>query len=201
MKRLVLSEGRRDVQLVEVFYEEVDTDVRVDTFHGEDVDYERLKNRESSAIRNFLERRNPYDVLAKSENGKPDLKRVFTKLVKFLLAREVTVTLLVDLDGAGLDALLEDLDRRVQDNYRGKEFGVQELERVDQSRQQVASVAELYSKRDGNRYGDFEVVAFREDLETSADVKVQADGPTQHEKLRRFVADERATAPMRSVLL
>ena len=58
---------------------------RTDTFYGEDVSDEPLKNRESTAIRNFLERRTPYDVLAKSENGKSRLKRVFARLVKFLV--------------------------------------------------------------------------------------------------------------------
>ena len=200
MKKLVLSEGKRDVRLVEVFYEELDDDVSVDTFYGEDVDYQRLKPRESNEIRKFLGRRNPDDVLAKSENGKENLKRVFTKLVSFLAAQDVTVTLLIDLDGNGLDALLDDLDTRVADNYQGNEFAIQEVERLARSRQLIATQTELYSERDGRR-GTFELVAFREDLETAADVRDSDDDDTEGEKLREFVADERATAPMRDVLL
>lgn len=199
MKRLVLSEGRRDVQLVEIFYEAIDADVRVDTFYGEDVTYEQLKNIESDKIRNFLERRNPYDVLAKSENGKPDLKRVFMKLIKSLVDRGVVVTLLIDLDGESLDTLFGDLDTRVQDNYQGNEFGVREVDRVDRSSEMIAAVAELYSRPDGEQYGDFDVIAFHEDLETSAEIDESEDNPI--EKLRDFVGDERATIPMRSVLL
>ena len=201
MKKLVLSEGKRDVRLVEVFYEELATEVRVDTFYGEEVAYQRLKNQESDKIQNFAERRNPYDVLAKSEGGKPDLKRVFTKLVKPLARWDVTVTLLIDLDGNGLKALIDDLDTSIADNYRGNEFGFQEIERLGRSRQLIATQTELYSKRDESRHGTFELVAFHEDLETVADIQKSDDDDTENEKLREFVADDHATAPMRDVLL
>lgn len=201
MKRLVLSEGQRDVRLVEVFYEEADGEFQVDTFYGEEVAYERLKNYESNTIRQFLGRRSPYDVLAKSENGKPDLKRVFTKLIKFLTGRDVAVTLLIDLDGNGLDELFTDLDTRVEDNYRGNEFGIREVERAQRSSELIAAVAELYSKRDGERYGEFDVVAFHQDLEASAGIDGSETDDDEKEKLRQFVADERACAPMRSALL
>lgn len=201
MKRVVLCEGRRDVRLVETFYDELADDVSLDTFYGEDVAYERLRAQESDAIRNFRERRNPYDVLAKSENGKPDLKRVFTKLIRVLARWDIAVTLLVDLDGGSLDDLLADLDTRVRDNYSGQEFGVEFSERVNASSEQTAAVAEFRSRRDGQSIDTFDVVAFHHDLETSADIDGSEQGTEEREKLVDLVTDERATAPMRSVFL
>jgi len=201
MKRLVLSEGRRDVRLVDAFYTELDSDVAVKTFHGEDVAYERLKNKESDEVRNFLERRNPYDVLAKSENGKPDLKQIFTKLIWFLSRQDVTLTLLIDLDGTGLQYLLADLDERVETNYDGKELGIRVTQRLGENSEQITAVAKLYSKDDESSYGDFEIIAFKDDLEATADIDGSEDTSVERRKLRQLVTDERATAPMRSMLL
>jgi len=201
MKRLVLSEGRRDVRLIELFCETAATDTQVETFYGEDVSYNRLKNHESNAIRNFLERRNPYDVLAKSENGKSDLKRIFSKLARFLTKTDATVILLIDLDGGSLDRLIDELDTRIEDTYQGRRLGVREVEQVDQSQALLAHRAELYSKPDDECLGDFDVIAFHHDLETAIDLDEADDDSDEERKLRDLVTDERATGPLRSVLL
>jgi len=201
MRRLVLSEGRRDVRFVELFYRDATRGVQFDTFYGEEVAHSRLKNQESAAVRNFLERRNPYDVLAKSENGKPDLKRVFTKLIHSLARRDLTVTMLIDLDGGPLDALLRDLDTRVEDNYDGRTLGIREVDTSMRSTEQIGVVAELYSKSDDTRQGKFEIIAFRDSLEDSAGIDESDDESAEESTLREFLADERATAPMRELLL
>lgn len=202
MKRLVLSEGRRDVQLVEAFYDQTNPDMSVITFHGEDVSYDQLKHRESDAIRNFLERRNPYDVLAKSENGKPNLKTVFVKLINFLARQDAGLpTLVIDLDGKELRALLDELDTRVRDNYQGQSLGIRETRRIEHNSHQVAAVAELYSVETEITQGAFDVLAFRQNLETSAGIRKSDGAATQEEKLRSFVEDEQATIPMRTLLL
>lgn len=201
MKRLVLSEGRRDVRFIELFYETVIPDSSIDTFYGEDIAYSRLKNQESEAIRNFLERRNPYDVLAKSENGKDDLKTVFSKLARFLAKCPIDVTLLIDLDRGTLNGLMDDLDTRVDDTYEGRRLGLREVERVDQSQTLVAHKIELYSKTDDERLDTFDIVAFHHDLETSIALEDADDDSDVERKLRDLVTDEQATGPLRSVLL
>jgi hypothetical protein len=175
-------------------------DARVDTFYGEDVTYQRLKQQESTKIQNFLERRNPYDVLAKSENGKPDLKTIFTKLVRFLVKQDVMLTLLIDLDGGALEGLVTDLDSRVESNYEGNEFRIRLAERVDRSQEQIAAVGELYSERDGAALGEFQILAFHQNLEESAGIERSGDSD-EETKLRQFVADEQACGPMRACLL
>jgi hypothetical protein len=87
-------------------------DFDVNTFIGEDVSYSRLSKKESDVIRDFSGPWNPFDVLAKSENGIEDLKMAFGKLAKFLLDQDVQLYLLVDLDGGDHDELLGDLTER-----------------------------------------------------------------------------------------
>lgn len=201
MKRLVLSEGRRDIRLVGLFYEEISPDTCIDTFYGEDVSYDRLKSHESKAIRNFLERRNPYHVLVKSENGKPNLKRVFIKLIRFLVTSDVRVVLLIDLDGDEFDALIDDLDTRVEDTYQGSQLGVKEVEKIDHSHEMLASRLELYSKSNGDRHGCFKLLAFYNDLETASGIDESNGGSSEEQKLRHLVTDKQVCGPMRSVLL
>ena len=157
-------------------------------------------NDESEKIRNFLERRNPYDVLAKSENGRQNLERVFTKLIRFLAGRDLAVTVLIDLDNNSLDELVRNLDTRVEDN-EGRTLGVRTTDRPVRSRAQVGVVAALYSAEDNTRLDTFEILAFRDCLEAAAGIDGSDDGSTEDSKLREFVGDERATAPMRDLLL
>lgn len=190
MKRIVLSEGKRDVVFVEQFLERQSGDNRVTRFVGEDVQHSRLKNRESECIRNFLEPRNPYDCLVKSENGKADLKRVFAKLVRFLVSSDAEVCLLIDLDSRPLDALFDDLDDRVAECYSGKEYEIVHSETVAQSDVQIGATAELRS--DGDVRGEFDVLAFRSSLEDAAGID---DTDDQEGKLGELLEESDVIAP------
>lgn len=198
MKQVVLAEGKRDVKLVEQYYERHSTDVLVDRFLGEEVDHSRLKNEESAAITNFLERRNPYQVLAKSENGKPDLKSVFTKLVNMLLRKNLDLCLLIDLDGKRYKQLIADLDKRVRSNYSGNQFEIAHDEILEKSSAQLAARNQVLD--DGRTVGTFTVLAFHSELEDAANVADEDSKTVETEKLREFLADSRRSSPMRQVL-
>lgn len=197
MKQVVMSEGKHDVEFVEQFLQQRSGDFLVDTFVGEDVEHSRLKNAESDCIRNFLERRNPYDVLVKSENGKPALKRVFVKLVNFLVDLDAAVCLLIDLDSRSLDALIDDLDTGVRTNYAGRDYAIEHLETVARNETQVAARGELLS--DGRSRGEFEVLAFHSCLEAAAGID-DGDSTTEIEKkLSEFVEDSSTVEPTRAI--
>lgn len=198
MKRVVLSEGKRDVSLVEQHCDLIESEIEVTTFVGEEVAHSRLKNEESEQIRNFLEPRNPYQVLAKSENGKPDLIRAFVKLANFLLSRDVRVCLLIDLDGDDLGDLIGELDERVRDNYDGREFAIERDATLERSDALVAARSRLRSG--GDEVGTFEVVAFRSDLEDATDIHADDSWDTQTDKLCEFIEDRRRSSPLHRVL-
>ncbi len=198
MKQVVLSEGKRDVELVRCYYEQFHGDKRMKTFVGEQVEYSELKNRESNAIENFLEPRNPYDVLAKSENGKPDLKMIFTKMIRYLSSRGVQVCLLIDLDGNDHGELIRDLHERVRTNYEGSNLEVRHDERIDRSSAQIATRNHLLE--DGDVRGAFDVVAFHSDLETALEIGNDDSDDVEGRKLREFVSDDRHASPLHRVL-
>lgn len=199
MKRIVLCEGKRDVKFVKCFYAHRSSDTDVATFLAEQVEYSRLKNRETSAIRNFLEPRNPYHVLAKSENGKPDLKRIFVKLVNHLLGRDVHLCLLIDLDGTSdVDDLFAELHRRVQDNYEGRNFGIQQADVIDTTEDQIAVCGQLTTQTSVR--GEFDVLAFRTNLEDAAAIRDEDSEAAEETKLREFVTEDRGSAPTARVL-
>jgi 5S rRNA maturation endonuclease (ribonuclease M5) len=210
MDRVVLCEGKRDVKLVEKFYERERSGVEVGTFLGEEVAHSELKNRESATFRNFLERRNPNDVLAKSENGVTNLERLFAKLARhFLKQRSVQVCVLIDLDKKNYDhlnhasemdkyrELLNDLDERVRGNYSGSNLRVERDGVHRRSSAQIAGEAILHSERD--EIGSFDVLAFRSDLEDAAEILDGDSAEIEDGKLREFLGGTGAD-PMRDVL-
>lgn len=202
MKQIVLSEGRRDVRLVELFYEEINPGVSFDTFHAEAVPSGEWKFQETQKIRNFIESRNPYDVLAKSENGKQSLLTMVVKLINFLVSRDsLSLTVLIDLDGGDVDALIDLFDARVRRNYAGQALGVRSVGRIDQSPVQVAHRAELIGVDDSTPRGDFDIIAFRHALEFAVDIDGEEVIAEERDKLRSFVTDDRVSGPMRSVLV
>lgn len=198
MKQVVLSEGKRDVELVRCYYEQFHSDLRVDTFIAEEEPYSDLKHSESNAIENFLERRNPYDVFAKSENGKSDLKLIFIKLIRYLMKQDVQVCLLIDLDGGDQGRLIEELDERVRRNFEGTHLEIGNDDRIQRSPAQVATRHQLFEN--GNLLGAFELIGFHYKLETAAGIDKENDSEeVQERKLREFVNDDRAS-PMHRVL-
>lgn len=208
MDRVVLCEGKRDVKLIEQYYEQSQGSPELNRVHGENIDHSNLKNRESDAVRNFTERRNPYDILVKSENGVPNLKRLFVKIADFLMKQpEFRVCLLIDLDEKGYDhldhtsntrryrELLSELDTRVGDNYQGKDLKIQQDSIHTRSSVQIAGEATLRSAQ--GPVGSFDVLAFHSDLEDAAGIS-DGDEITEDERLGNFLNSD-ASDPMERI--
>ena len=191
MKRVVMCEGKRDVTFVERYYDTRPGETLVTTFIGETVKHSRLKNEESESIANFLERRNPYDVLAKSENGKQDLKMAFTKLVNHLVRQPIELCLLIDLDDRSYPQLIDDLDTRVRDNYDGRTLGVTHQERLDRTPELLVTSSRLEANEEP--VGEFSILAFQSCLEDAAAIEDGDCRETESQKLDRLLADDRLT--------
>ena len=201
---IVLCEGKRDVRLVESFYTERRRDVSVTRFLGETVEHSRQKNVESRAIRNFIEPYNPYDVLVKSEEGDDTLLPLFVKLVDHLIRIDPKPCLLIDLDTAPDESradtyrtLIENVNERVSDNYSGKCYGVETVDRLSRSRELLATRCHL-TDSDGVR-GEFSVLAFHTNLEDAVETGGHHSEERQGEQLQAFVTSDDAD-PMREVL-
>ncbi len=207
-QRVVLCEGKRDVRLVEKFYELEYSDVDVDQFIAEDVDHQRLRNFERRKLQNFTERRNPYDVLVKSENGIDNLETQFVGLCQYLLKPpEYRLCLLTDLDKKDYDRLthgsdsskyremLQELDKRVQSVHSGREYRIEWTDPDTKTRVQVAGEATLHGRQ--GPVGDFDVLAFRSDLEDASDIRDNDGDEIESDKLRSFLSSRESRAMTR----
>jgi hypothetical protein len=200
-ERIVLSEGKNDVNLVYSFFEEFDGTYEVDRFYGEDVQTV-LQNAESDKISNFRGPQNDYHVLAKSENNKDGLQQVFVALLNQLLSKRVytPVCLLVDLDGGDLQTFLDDLREQIQGRHgsRGIELGDHTL--AERNRHMVAADCEVLT-REGQVKGEFHVVAFRQTLERLTDIDRENDErDVKNEKIEQLLEDDHVFDMLDSVL-
>lgn len=198
MKQVVLCEGKRDITFFELHFRHRAEDFQVKTFVGEEVSHSRMKNEESQEIRNFQERRNPYDVLIKSENGKETLKRVFTKLVHWLVRRDIDLCLCTDLDHDSYESLIEDLDHRVQSNYEGKTLGMTHEELVEQGQVLNASTCTLTDA--GTSVGHFKLLSFDSNLEDATNISSVDSDDEERTKIRAFVESSGRVSLLQEVL-
>lgn len=168
MKQILLSEGKHDVHLISYFFEKRDGNFEITKFIGEEEE-SPIQGKESREIKNFQERRNPYDVLAKSENGKPDLKQVFSSLLNQLMGIDPEIIFFVDLDGGNLDSFLTKLDEQIQGRHsaRGIKLGSHRV--AKKNTDMVAADCEVLTEN-GQTKGEFRIVAFRQTLERVAGV-------------------------------
>lgn len=196
-KRIVLSEGKNDVHLVSSFFSECDRTLEVKEFIGEEIG-PSLRTEESEAIRNFREPRSPYDLLVKSENGKPNLKKVFAGLVNQLMEIEPEVFVLVDLDGGRLNGFVEDLDEQVQTRHNGRiELGTPEIK--ERNGDLVAGTCDVRTAM-GRTKGEFHLVAFRQTLEQVADTSREEEREVREEKIECLLDEEHVFDLLDSVL-
>lgn len=179
MKRIFLTEGKRDVNFLRKF---VGADGRVDNvteFFGEEVEGIG-KGDESRAIGNFLQPHNPYHVLLKSEEGYPNLVKVFGALLSNLHERGADFCLLIDLDGSELGKF----ERGVNEVCHGRfnaDVGIQ-FDDYLLKRQRIVGANFSYIKK-GQAVDDFRVVAFRDSLESAAGINGGEDSQVEDGKL------------------
>lgn len=156
MSRLILfCEGRRDVRLVETYYEEVGQDVGVARFHAEDYEYSTVERQQPDRIRSFTSMARD-DVLAKSEGGRDDLLERFAEYLRMLVRLSPRLCLLIDLDtGPNGNAQtryrgkIDQLDTRVGDKH-GDQYGVETEAGPNQNGTMLTAQCRLTAEEYGN---------------------------------------------------
>ncbi|WP_135827674.1 hypothetical protein [Halorussus halobius] len=188
MKQIVLSEGKHDVHLVSYFFEKRHGSFEMTKFIGEDEE-SPIQQKESRMIKNFQERRNPYDVLAKSENGKPDLKQVFSSLLNQLMGIDPEIVFFVDLDGGDLDSFLGKLDEQIRGRHSARGIKLGNHSVTKQNTDMVAADCEVLTAS-GQVKGEFRIVAFQQTLERVAGVSRDAEGDDWKAEIEAFLDEE-----------
>jgi hypothetical protein len=187
MKQVVLSEGKNDVHFISSFFKERGGNFQIKQFLGEHADGQ-IRHEETTEIKNFRERRNPYHVLAKSENGKSNLEQVFAALVNQLMRIDPEIVVLVDLDGGSLRGFVNDLDEQVRTQHSGRGTELGDPSITERTGDMVAAVCEVL-KGNGSRKGEFRIVAFKQTLERVADVSKDEELDARQDKIEAFLEE------------
>lgn len=188
MKQIVFSEGKNDVHFISYFFYERDGSFQVKKFIGEEADGQ-IRGEETREIKNFREPRNPYHVLAKSENGKPNLKQVFAALVNQLMRVDPEIVVLVDLDGGSLRGFVNDLDERIQTHHTGRGTQLGDPSITERNGDMVAALCEVLTG-DGKCKGKFRIVAFKQTLERVADVPKDEEMDAREAHIEQFLNEQ-----------
>ncbi|WP_135823997.1 hypothetical protein [Halorussus ruber] len=138
---------------------------------------DELLHEESDKIRSFLGGWNNHNLLVKSENGKPNLKRGFSFVIRDLATKPVEKYVLVDLDTTDIDSFVDDIRERVRQRHRGAGLRIGEVERGGRCREMVVKDVTLENERGNDPRTGFTILAFREDLEVAAGIDKDEDGP------------------------
>lgn len=188
MKHIVLCEGKHDVHLVSSFFEERSGSFKIKKVLGEEIQ-SSMRGEESKQIANFREKRNPYHVLAKSDNGKEELEKVFSVVVNQLLRIDPEITVLVDLDGGRLKNFVDGLDERIYGRHDRLELGTHEV--IERNDDMVAADCEVLTTA-GKKKGEFQIVAFRQTLERVADVSRDddVDIEVRRKEIEQFIKED-----------
>ncbi|WMT06235.1 hypothetical protein NP511_12655 [Natrinema thermotolerans] len=184
MKKAFFGEGKNDSEFIEIFVEEHIDNVKFDRLDIEDINKEAVVPRESSKIRDFKEQWNPYDILIKSEGGEDKLKTGFSTLLLGLTKLPFDYYLLVDMDGGEIDDVESELNDRIHSIHNNNNIEISQNGRKDTYEHFVIQSFSVISHE--TITDNFEVVAFKEDLEEEAGIP---DGVEEVETIRDSLAD------------
>lgn len=196
MKRLFLSEGSNDTTFLSLFIKEhypmLDTD-RLDISNG---DSGSMMYKESKKIREFKDPRDDHEVLIKSENGDENLVRFLGSKIPDLLRMDLDFYVLIDLDGKDIASRLTQFENKLQPHSPGKSFDIscgREIVKTHYMESYVVNVQ--IDRRD---IGNFNLLAFCEDLEDAADIgEDESDQDIIEDKISDILERNQITAPVK----
>ena len=184
-RQVIVAEGKRDTTFLEAVFATTGQDARVVDIGSKPVD--PLRRHESNELAKF-DTWGQCDLLVKSEGGRPNVEQVFPSLVRDLCRIGVRGTLLVDLDGEELPALIEGLNTRLGDAAVGPDARLVADGEVTRSGHLLAREYDLVAG--DTRESRLTVLAFRESLEDAAGIDKSVDGPDERDEKARTLADD-----------
>lgn len=198
-ERVILSEGRRDTEFLEALFATHDREFDTARLDIENEPPDRVVDRETNRIARFDAEWNDTDVLLKSEGGVQNLLAGVPRLLLDLRRRRLALDVLVDLDGRDLEWLVDELDERLTD-IGGRPMYVRPTSEVRRHHYLVRRRYEFVVAETPRC--EFGVVAFRDSLETVAEIDKDADDRDEMDrKARRLATDRRVREPVLATLL
>jgi hypothetical protein len=121
MKKLIISEGKEDTAFLKEIIEDYYNGWNINIFDIESKPKESRVNIESKEIRNFQQRWNPYEILLKSEGGKPNLMQVAPIIIKRYSTEDIDFDFLIDLDRDSVDDIISSINEPLRLNSAGRD--------------------------------------------------------------------------------
>ncbi len=198
-KRILFSEGVRDTEFLDALLETHGNNLQIDRLDIEEKPPDRTVDQETNRIARFDATWNDTEVLLKSEGGIQKLLSGIPRLLLDLRRRSVEFHFLIDLDERGLDWFTETVNERLV-NIGGNPM---EIDPVGNTERHHYLVRQRYAfVVDGTTRCEFGVVAFRDSLETVAEIDEDRDsGAEKDRKARGLAADQRVSNPILATFL
>jgi len=189
MKRTVIfSEGKRDLNLMRLFFYVYHEDVKLDYMVGEEIEYANLKKQESEWFDLLVSDWDDTEVLIKSEEGKENLIEVFTHIVRYVTEYDTRIVFLVDLDEKDVSEVEDRICKKVEGRFRGQRLTVEGSEK--RQRGDLALTESSLVSESGDD-SPFYIVGFEHSMETSAGIdKDEDDDCAELRKMYELLEEE-----------
>lgn len=200
MNQIVLTEGKNDLTLISKFH--IQHGNSVETFKREDLNSKRPRNEQDNRIRTFLEPKCPYDILIKSEEGRPNLLKLIFSEIIFLIDETNKVTMVIDLDkndGEALEQFLPALSREIESAHKGGGFEVNFGDPIYECSYLVALKPSVYKRN--SYFGEFALIIFKPDLEEVASITGEENREEKDQKIESLLEKDEIQELLQDILL
>jgi hypothetical protein len=198
MKRLIVSEGKHDTSFLNELIQKYHNGWKINTFDIGSKPSESRIPLETKEIRNFKQRYNPYDVLLKSEGGKPNLLKAIPTIIKRQSKDEIKFDFLLDLDNHSFDDIISQINEPLQSSSAGKRVFINACSERRKHTCMTIQEFEVYS---GDKVlAKFHLICLRPELETLLNIKKDDGSNEIDEKIGQGLQDERLTEPITNAL-
>lgn len=197
MNQIIFAEGRNDVHLLKKIAINHSTSIELIEFIGEDV-VKNIGGEETRKVRNFTQKHNPYELLLKSDGGKPNLKHLISELIPELYNKDVKYSLLIDLDGGDFEGIKDDIVERWDSISIDLGMTIDECTFTNSHLTGYECSICLNSEpRDS-----FNVIGFNHSMETAASIDKRQDSiDDKKRKIHRLSQDRLVTEPVKNLFL
>jgi hypothetical protein len=168
---VVFTEGKRDLNLIRLFFYLYYGDVDVEHMVGEEIEHDRLHSQESDRLSSLFGDWSDTEVLIKSEGNKNNLIEVFTHVLSYVTREGARIVFLVDLDGGELNAVEDDIRERVEERFTDSPT----VDRRGAHETDEVILSELALASDTDDDGVFYVIGFKHSMEISAGIDSEDD--------------------------
>jgi len=199
MKKVVFSEGKNDTEYLKHLINNHSSQLLIDRLDIESKPADPRIAHESNKLRMFLQSRNQNHILVKSEGGVPNLKETFSSLLTNLAKMRCDFYLLIDLDDGTMSDIVEDLNTRLAGYHPSDDLQLNPIS--DLNRRTHICIQEFEFLINGQSTTEFNIIAFRQSLESSANINKDIDEREEiKDKCQRLAENRRVSEPIRRVI-